>query len=174
LALAWLCLRGRKASLQLAGVLWFASNLSVYQIGVLWQHDGGLRAYLQDIAVAFAVSPDLVNTLLQGLTLYLLFGSAFCWFRLWLNQSPRGQAAAAKFQRMACPVCGGHIEFPAQNAGRPISCPHCQKTITLRDRQNLKMSCFFCQGHVEFPAHAVGTKMACPHCKMDITLKEPA
>jgi hypothetical protein len=76
------------------------------------------------------------------------------------------------FAKMSCPACGGHIRFAAQNAGQAIPCPHCRKTITLRQPDNLKMSCFFCQGHIEFPPHALGQKIPCPHCKMDITLKE--
>lgn len=172
LALAWFCLLGRKISFQLAIILWFAANLGIYQIGVHWQSGGGFSAYLLPVAVAFAVSPALINALLQALTLYLLLGGGFCLCWLWHARSPRALAAAARFQNMACPACGGHIRFASQNAGQPVPCPHCREIITLHKPENLKMSCFFCQGHIEFPAHALGQKIACPHCKMDITLKE--
>jgi uncharacterized paraquat-inducible protein A len=78
----------------------------------------------------------------------------------------------AESRKMACPGCGGHIEFAARNQGQRIPCPHCRTEITLRKPEHLKMSCHFCRGHIDFPAHALGTKMPCPHCRMDITLKE--
>ncbi len=175
LIMVWFCLFGRKLSFQLAIILWFAVNLSVYQIGVLWQSEGGFRAYLQDVAAAFAISPGLVNALLQCLTLYLLAGSVFCLALRWFDQSPRGQAAAARFQTMSCPACGVHIKFARQNLGQKTACPQCGKSVTLHQpEEKLKMSCFFCQGHIEFPPHAIGEKIPCPHCQMDITLKEPA
>ena len=172
LAIAWLCLFGRKASIQLGAVLWFAANLCVYQFGVLWQNPRSFSACLLDAAAAFGVSHDLVNFTLRSLTLYLLFGSIYCLFQLRFGRSAHAQTAAAGFQKTSCPACGVRIMFNNCNLGQTIPCPHCQKTLTLCQPAMLKMSCFFCKEHIEFPYHATGTKMACPHCRMDITLKE--
>ncbi len=173
LAIMWLYLLGQKASFKLMAILWFAVNLLVYQVGS-YLYRGNLGPYLQDIAVAFAVPSSWVDALLQIMTAYLLLGSSISLFSLWYCQTPHMLKALAKFQKMSCPACGGHIRFVIQNIGQKIPCPHCQKTITLRKQENLKMSCFFCEGHIEFPPHALGQKMSCPHCEKDITLKEPA
>lgn len=36
------------------------------------------------------------------------------------------------FAKMACPHCGGHIEFPASVLGQSASCPHCGKLVMLK------------------------------------------
>jgi hypothetical protein len=33
--------------------------------------------------------------------------------------------------KMACVLCGGHVEFPPHAVGQKILCPHYAKTITL-------------------------------------------
>jgi DNA-directed RNA polymerase subunit RPC12/RpoP len=35
---------------------------------------------------------------------------------------------------MSCHFCKEHIEFPAHALGRKISCPHCNRSITLMER----------------------------------------
>lgn len=174
LAIASLCLLGRKTSIQLGAVLWFAIILCIYQIGVLWQIPNGFAAYLVDPAAGLGVSHHLVNLALQSLSIYLMFGSIYFSLQFWLSRSARVQVVAVDFQKIACPACGGRIQFSTANLGQITPCPHCQSTLVLRKLENLKMACFFCKEHIEFPAYAAGTKMACPHCKMHITLKKPA
>ena len=35
------------------------------------------------------------------------------------------------YTKCACELCGGHIEFPAEAAGRSVPCPHCSGTTML-------------------------------------------
>lgn len=35
------------------------------------------------------------------------------------------------FIKVACPHCGGHVEFDLQNEGQTIDCPHCNAAILL-------------------------------------------
>jgi hypothetical protein len=35
------------------------------------------------------------------------------------------------YQKISCPICSGHIEFPANVAGTGILCPHCGNPIQL-------------------------------------------
>jgi uncharacterized paraquat-inducible protein A len=106
---------------------------------------------------------------------YLLIGSCATLLWHWLRSSsnPLLHHSSTPSLKMACPACGLHIRFAAQNLGQQIPCPQCKTTVTLRRPDLLKTVCFFCKGHIEFPTHAIGEKIPCPHCKMDITLKEP-
>lgn len=36
-----------------------------------------------------------------------------------------------EYAKGACDLCGGHIEFPAEAAGRAVACPHCGGTTAL-------------------------------------------
>lgn len=170
LALVWVCLFSKDPWRQIAGILWLSVTLLIYWCGLKSEGKAShFSLYLTSLADAFAVSPDLAFTAMKAACVYLLIGSGACSVWLW-----REQRASRDYLRTACHHCGGHIAFPAENLGRTLPCPHCQKTITLRKPGNLKISCFFCRGHIEFPAHAIGEKLKCPHCRMDITLKETA
>ena len=39
--------------------------------------------------------------------------------------------------KIACPKCGGHVEFPKEMAGQAANCPHCQEAIILGPRRRL-------------------------------------
>jgi uncharacterized paraquat-inducible protein A len=128
---------------------------------------------LGNVSAAFGISAGAVDVLLKTLVLYLLFGSFLSLLLSWAKKkSSAFPGNMASNLKISCPACGGHIRFAAQNLGQIVSCPHCQKTVTLRKPDLLKMSCFFCQEHIEFPPHAIGQKIQCPHCNNDITLKE--
>jgi hypothetical protein len=167
LAVAIFCLVGKPSPLKAMLILWLALTVAVFALGIQWNghHE---NAYLGDLANAFSLLPGTAYLFAEIVFAGLLgVGSAaLLWF--WLG------GHMAESQRMACPYCGGHIEFLMQNLGQQIPCPHCFKEITLDKPGMRKMSCYFCKGHIEFPAHAIGEKIHCPHCKMDITLKEPA
>jgi hypothetical protein len=168
LAVALICLFGKQPSLQMALVLWLATNLLVYQIGMFWTGgQRGSRGYLGNVADAFGIGPDTAYWLLKAVCLYLFIGSLVSLLLVWRENS-KG------YLKAVCAQCGGHVAYPPQGLGKSISCPHCQATMTLRAPGNLKMSCFFCKEHIEFPAHGLGQKIRCPHCKNDITLKEQA
>jgi hypothetical protein len=147
-------------------MIWLIINLVVYRIGLWttgWYHPYPLLGNLMEgLNVSALIADGIV-----AVTSAYLFTGGIVMFWLELNL-----ARTAKFQKMSCPSCGGHIKFAIQNLGQKIPCPHCHKETTLRKPDLLKMSCFFCKEHIEFPVHAIGQKIACPHCKMDITLKE--
>ena len=168
LAVALACVYMRPSRLKLGLVLWFATTLVIYRLGLQWQGIQSLHGYIGSLARTFGLPVGLAITLLNLLFSYLLVGSAG--LLLWdCLAGPEEVELKAN-----CVHCGGHIAFSSRNLGRKISCPHCSKETTLHKPGLRKMSCYFCKGHIEFPAHAIGEKFHCPHCKMDITLKEPA
>jgi DNA-directed RNA polymerase subunit RPC12/RpoP len=167
LAVALICLFGRRIFLQLALVLWLSINLIVYRFGTA----GGFRGSIGNLSDVFGISADTADDLLKILVLCLLTGSFLSLLWLWMQKKSDD---ANGYLKTSCSSCGGHIRFATQNLGQKIACPHCQKETTLRKSDLLKMSCFFCMEHIEFPTHALGQKINCPHCKMNITLKESA
>ena len=168
---ALVCLFGESARFRLALVLWLALDAAVYAWGLRWTGGGHFSPYVGGLAGAFGLSPGAGCFVLAAVFLCLLTGSAAP--LLWLQLNP-SRSNPALLVKMACPGCGGHIQFAMRNLGRQIPCPHCRANLTLRKPEDLKMPCFFCHGHIEFPAHALGTKLKCPHCHRDITLKETA
>lgn len=160
------CIIIRRPRFKLAHVLWFATNLMIYRLGLQWQGVPDAHGYLGSLAHAFNLSDGFTNGLLNLLFLYLFTGSAA--LLLW-DFLAKPEAVPLK---TFCVHCGGHIAFSADNVGQKVLCPHCRKETTLRKPGLLKMSCYFCKEHIEFPSHAIGHKMRCPHCKNDITLME--
>jgi len=170
LTVALICLFGKPTGLQIGWVAWLTSNFIVYRVSLFTMHCHPQSTCIGSLTDPLKLSRGISGWMMTLTPLYLLSGSYAAVSWLWLENR---RAKAAKFIRMSCPACGVHIQFAVRNLGQKIPCPHCQKTVSLRQPELLRMSCFFCQGHIEFPAHAIGEKMPCPHCNMDITLKEP-
>ena len=165
-AVTFACIYMRPSRFKLGIVLWFATTVVIYRLGLQWQGVHNLCRYIAGLAHTFGLSSGFAIILLNFLFSYLLTGSAA--LLLW-GCLARPEEAQLKG---ACIHCGGHIAFSSGNLGQTILCPHCSEETTLQKPGMLKMSCFFCKGHIEFPAYAIGQKIHCPHCKMDITLKE--
>jgi hypothetical protein len=169
LAVAFVLLFTNRRTLGFGLAAWVALNFLVLRIGFWmsgWHHGTGFAV------PQLGFTPTLADFVASTVLIGLLFSIGGVTGGIYLQN--RRAAEAAKFHKMFCPSCGGHIKFSVQNLGQKTSCPHCRTSVTLRKDVNLKMSCFFCQGHIEFPAHALDTKMHCPHCNKDITLKEAA
>ena len=178
LAVALICLFGKRLGWQLGWLAWLGTNFVV-----IWIYSLVMHYQIRGSSVGSLTDPLRIY---QGATGYVLEFIPFClvlgsyasavWFladsKMARLAEARERDATAGLLKMFCPSCGGHVKFAAQNAGQQIPCPHCRRAMILRRPENLKMSCFFCKGHIEFPAHALGQKLKCPHCKMDITLKE--
>ena len=163
------CLFMRQSQFKLVIILWFATNLIVFRLGLQWQGMHNTRGYIGSLAQTFNLSSGVTSGLLNILFLYLFIGSAA--LSLW-NVLARPEEVPLI---TICAHCGGHIAFSPRNSGQEIPCPHCKATITLSNPENLKTSCFFCKEHIEFPVHAVGRKIPCPHSAKTITLlKQPA
>jgi hypothetical protein len=118
------CIYLRKSQLKLAIILWFATNLIIYRLGLQCQGVHDIRGYIGSLAHTFNLSNGVTNNLLDILFLYLFIGSAA--LLLW-NFLAKPEVPV----KAACTHCGGHIEFPAHALGQKITCPHCAKTITL-------------------------------------------
>jgi hypothetical protein len=164
LIVAFFCLFTNKKTLSLCLLAWLVVTLATYRIGLWmmgWHHP---YAWVAGWINALDISPRVADLIICTTSAYLLVGSIAI---LWLE---RRAVEAANFLKMSCPACGVHIKFAVQNVGKMISCPHCQKEITLRETENLKMSCVLCGGHIEFPSTVVGQKIPCPHCAKTITL----
>ena len=165
---ALFCLFGRQATLQLTCVLWLSINLIVCRISLPFLGvKGGVKGYLGGMADAFGVSTSTMAALLAMAVWYLFIGSLIAMALVWASERMKRANPGIK---TVCAQCGGHIEFPLQNLGQKIFCPHCGETITLQAPGNLKMSCVLCGGHIEFPAYALGQQIPCPHCTKTITL----
>ena len=171
LAVALICLFGRRIGLQIGWLAWLATNYMVYRIGLLTMHCHPQATCIGSLTDQLHLARGTMGIIVGIMPLYLLLGSYAAVVRLW--QEGR-RAKAAKFLKMSCPACGVRIRFDDRNLGQKIPCPHCRAAITLRKPDLLKITCFFCREHIEFPPHAIGEKISCPHCNMDITLKEPA
>jgi predicted RNA-binding Zn-ribbon protein involved in translation (DUF1610 family) len=171
LAVAAVCLLSRNVVLPMFIILWFAASLLFYRLGMALDGVvGGFYGYLGNLPATFGVSNRFANALFEVVPLYLLAGGLTLAVWLWWYQRQRRLHPVVK---MPCPACGTRVEFASRDAGRQISCPQCQASITLRKPENLKMACFFCKEHIEFPAHAIGQKVPCPHCAKTITLLQP-
>jgi len=169
LAAALFCLFGRQTRLQLAGLVWLATNLVVFRVGLLWMHVHPQGTFLGSLTDPLQLAGTKIGFVVGLLPFGFVVGSYAAASSVW-----RG-ARRQESLKMSCPGCGGHIQFARQNLGQRVPCPHCRASVTLRPPdENLKMSCYFCQGHIAFPSHALGQKMPCPHCQKDITLKPPA
>jgi hypothetical protein len=158
------CIYMRQLRFKLALILWFASYLIIYRLGLQWQGMHNTRGYISKLAHTFNLSNGVTNSLLNFLFLYLFIVSAVLLIWKFLARPVEVPVKAV------CDHCGGHIAFLPQNIGQEISCPHCRETVTLQTPGNLKMSCVLCGGHIEFPAQALGQKIPCPHCRSTITL----
>jgi hypothetical protein len=186
LVVALICLFGKQTGLQTGCLVWLASNLIIYWIGLIWTQTEPQSACWGTLTDPLHLSGGITGDIVSLIPFYLVAGSYVLGIKLCFSgeyraerlakarESANQRDTASVLIKMSCPTCGGHIKFASSNLGQQIPCPHCQRVITLRKPYNLKMACFFCKEHIEFPAHAIGEKMPCPHCKMDITLKEPA
>jgi len=161
------CIFMRQSRLKLAIVLWFATYLIIYWLGLQWQGIHNTCGYTGTLAQTFNLSNGVANSLLNFLFLYLFIVSATLLIWDFLAKPEEVPFKAT------CAHCGRHIAFSPQNLGRRIPCPHCRETITLQVQGNLKMSCVLCGGHIEFPVYALGEKIPCPHCAKSITLLSP-
>ncbi|HWY29503.1 MAG TPA: hypothetical protein VNX46_02035 [Candidatus Acidoferrum sp.] len=185
LLVALICLFGKQIEPQIRWLVWLATNLIVYWVGLLLMHSQPKSACWGTLTDPLQLSSGIAGDIVGLVPLYLVAGSFGLALSLWLpkdrrtgrlakaRESANRRDAAAGLIKMSCPACGSHIKFASSNLGQIICCPHCQQVITLRKPDLLKMVCFFCKEHIEFPAHALEQKIKCPHCKMDITLKEP-
>jgi hypothetical protein len=175
LAVALLCLFGKRVGLQVGCVAWLAVNYLVYRIGAHSMNAHHLATAVGSLTDPLQLTRGVTGAMVAFAPAFLLAGGSASTVWLWLgNRLSNRRREDEKFVKMSCPACGIHIKFEGVRLGQQIDCPKCQKSITLRRSENLKMSCFFCAGHVEFPAHAVGEKLKCPHCHKDITLKATA
>jgi predicted RNA-binding Zn-ribbon protein involved in translation (DUF1610 family) len=172
LAVALICLFGKRTGLQLGWLAWLGTNYVVFWIGLVWQHYSPQGACIGSLTDPLHLTRGISGLVLQFIPVYLLLGSYAAVVWLWLEGR---RAKAADFLKMSCPSCGVHLRFDGRNIGQNIPCPHCQTTIVLRKPdENLKMACVLCGGRIEFPPHAIGSKIPCPHCAKNITLLKPA
>jgi predicted RNA-binding Zn-ribbon protein involved in translation (DUF1610 family) len=173
--IAWFCLFSERPVRTIPWVAWLAADFLIYRIALYFEGCHSLTGFLASVTYAFGLPAKAASVLVDVAFAYLLIGSCAALLWQWRHSSKNQllQHSSTPSSKMACPACGVHIEFAAQNAGQKVPCPHCGATVTLRKPDLLKTVCFFCKGHIEFPPHAIGTRIPCPHCKMDITLKEP-
>jgi hypothetical protein len=188
LLVALICLFGRNPTLQLGWLAWLLVNYAVYRIGLLTMHYHQQATGIGTLTDPLHLSRGILGLAIGLVPACLLAGTVAAIAWPWVGKmrparkpilatsvpTARGVATFARFLKISCTVCGGHIEFPTNFFGERIPCPHCQASIILQKPRNLKMSCPACEGHVAFPDYALGQKIPCPHCKMEIILKEPA
>jgi hypothetical protein len=187
LAVALICMFGKRTKLQLGWLAWLATNFIIFQSGLLLMHCHPQATAIGSLTDPLRIARGTTGIIFSLLPFYLIFGSYATLIWLWLGRKATKQPQAivlkpvattqptlARFLKISCTACGGHIEFPTNFFGEKIPCPHCKTTITLQKARNLKISCPACAGRIEFPDYAVGQTIPCPHCKTDIILREPA
>jgi len=168
LAVAFICLFGKRAGLQIGWLAWLATNYVVFWIGLLAMHCHPQATCIGGLTDPLRLYHGTTGYILEFIPFALVLASYAALIWVWTH------SRTIEAVKMSCPACGIHIEFAGQYAGQRIPCPQCQETITLRRPANLKMSCALCGGHIEFPSHALGRELQCPHCRQPILLKEPA
>ena len=168
LAVALICLFGKRAGLQIGWLAWLATNYVVFWIGLLTMHCHPQGTCIGGLTDPLHLYQGTTGYVLEFIPFVLVLGSYAALIWVWTH------SRTIETVKMSCPACGIHIEFASQYIGQRIPCPQCQQTITLRRPANLKMSCALCGGHIEFPSHAIGQHIACPHCAKTITLLNPA
>ena len=187
LAVALICLFGKRTGLQLGWLAWLGTNYVVVWVGLVWQHCSPQGTCIGSLTDPLWIHHGITGNIFTYLPFGLVLGSYAAVASLWFSRHARTarmaearrvtdvRDAAAGLTKMACPACGGHVKFTAKNIGQQVPCPHCQATIALcKPDENLKMICVLCGGHIEFPPHAIGSKIPCPHCTKNITLLKPA
>jgi len=187
LAVALICLFGKREGLQLGWLAWLATNFIVYQTGLFWTQVHSQAICIGSLTDPLHIARGTTGSIIGLLPLYLILGSYATLIWLWLGgkstQKPQAvdvqrianrQPVLLRFLKISCTACGGHIEFPTNAFGEKIPCPHCHTIITLQKSRSLRMACPACAGRIEFPEYAIGQTIPCPHCKTGITLKEPA
>jgi DNA-directed RNA polymerase subunit RPC12/RpoP len=189
LIVAGICLFGKNARLQAAWLAWLGTNFVVFQIGLVWMHVHPQTTCLGSLTDPLDLARGFTGEIMTFLPFYVLLGSFAALMAPWLAKQKVGQASSlskaasaacpspatpayARFLKISCTACGGHIEFPTNLFGGQIPCPHCQSVITLQKAASIKMACPACGGHLEFPDHAQGQQIPCPHCQTQITLKK--
>jgi DNA-directed RNA polymerase subunit RPC12/RpoP len=186
LVVAGICLFGKNARLQAAWLAWVGTNFVVFQIGLVWMRVHPQGTCLGSLTDPLHLARGFTGDIMAFLPFYVLLGSYMVVVAPWLAKHKVGQAsrlsevspasclasapAYARFLKISCTACGGHIEFPTNLFGGQIPCPHCQSIITLQKAVTVKMACPACGGHLEFPDHAQGQTISCPHCQAKITL----
>ena len=188
LVVAGICLFGKNARLQAAWLAWVGTNFVVFQIGLVWMHVHPQGTCLGSLTDPLQLSRGFTGGIMIFLPFYLLLGSYAAVAAPFLqkrtkvmkrmshaaevNRPEPGQPIYARFLKISCTACGGHIEFPTNLFGGQIPCPHCRAVITLRKAVMVKMACPACGGHLEFPDHAQEQTIPCPHCQTQITLSK--
>ena len=89
LAVALVCLLGRRARLQAGLVAWLATNFVVYRLGLLWIGYHGPCRCLCSLTGALHISPETADSIMKVVLVYLLIGS----YATLLWQWKRGQNA---------------------------------------------------------------------------------
>jgi hypothetical protein len=173
LAVALICLFGKRVGLQIGWLAWLAVSILVIQIDAYAMHRPWQATCIGGLTDPLQLTRGIAGMIIGFVPIYLLAGSGTAAIRLWYGRHAESRLKEeAKFIKMSCRACGVHIRFESSRVGQRVDCPQCRKSITLRRSDDLKMSCYFCHGHIEYPDHAAGEKLKCPHCDMDITLKE--
>jgi hypothetical protein len=188
IVVAGICLFGKNVRLQAAWLAWVATNFVVFEAGLVYMHVHPQASCLGSLTDPLQLSRGFTGDVVGLLPFYVLLGSYAAVAAPFLqkrtkvtkgascapeaNRPKPGLPAYARFIKISCTACGGHIEFPTNLFGGQIPCPHCRAVITLQKVVNVKMACPGCGGHLEFPDHAQGQQIPCPHCQAQITLKK--
>lgn len=176
LAVALVCLFGKRLGFQVGWLSWLAVIFLVFQVCTFAMHRHWQTTCIGSLTDPLQLTRGLMGVIIGFIPIFLVLGTGSASVWLWLGkQAEARQREEAKSLKMSCPACGVHIRFESAHVGQQIDCPKCRAAVVLRRTgEMLKMACYFCHERIEFPPHALGDKLKCPHCSMDITLKDPA
>lgn len=136
LVVALFCLFGRWPWLQLGGLALLATGYTVYFSVLFSKGIQPQASCIGSLTDPLRVYHGITGHILQFLPFGLALGSYAAAVALWFSaEAQTARLAGARppgdSLKMTCVLCGGHIEFPSHAVGQKISCPHCDKTITL-------------------------------------------
>jgi ribosomal protein S27E len=128
------CLFGRPGGIQTLLLVWLMTNWAVYQAGRLFMGSNVRCACLDSMTDPLRLSGGWVAQVTALLPFYLLAGAYAVLVVTWMRQRTRRRQ---EYLKVACPGCGGHIEFPTEGIEWKIDCPHCGGAIRLRNLSNI-------------------------------------
>jgi len=151
LTVALTCLFGNRQALQGGLLAWLLLNYIVFYFMANHDHTSLQCTCLGHYADPLGLSSTLMIRLDQAAVLSLLLGTLTLFIRqketpVPISEpvenlkttapkapSPHPKPPVPAQTKIACPHCGGHIQFDASWLGRSISCPHCKMNIVLKD-----------------------------------------
>ncbi len=129
LAVGVFCLFGKSLGTRLTLLAWLTANWAVYRVGLFYLGCGVSCTAIGSLTDPLQLSRTWAGYVVMWLPAALMVGAYVGIVWVWIIQRKN----QAKFRKVVCPGCGGHIEFPATGVHWKIACPHCGGGVRLKN-----------------------------------------